>query len=219
MIFSINGDIIPSDYQDMYDWYGFEATSPKSLKAALDSLPVGDRLEVKINSPGGDFNAGQEMYSIIRQRNDVDIEVVGIAASAASIIALAGPSSISPVGLVMIHDAATAIYGNKNDLKDMAKTLDKIDTAIAQAYADKTGKAIDDLKAMMDKTCWLTAQDAVDIGLIDKISEPAASGQAAAAIGGLKVTPDMVAKYRQHVADEQEELRALTADLDSYGKE
>lgn len=90
MILKINGDIVGNDWKEIYDWFGIECSTPGDVQKALADLPKGDRLQVKINSGGGEVMAGQEMYTMLRRRNDVDIEVESLAASAASVIAMAG---------------------------------------------------------------------------------------------------------------------------------
>ena len=108
MILKINGDIVSNDWKDIYDWFGIECATPGDVQKALTELPKGDRLQVKINSCGGDVMAGQEMYAMLRCRNDVDIEVESMAASAASVIAMAGHCIISPIGMLMIHCVSTS---------------------------------------------------------------------------------------------------------------
>lgn len=102
MILKINGDIVGNDWKEIYDWFGIECSTPGDVQKALADLPKGDRLQVKINSGGGEVMAGQEMYTMLRRRNDVDIEVESLAASAASVIAMAGHCTISPIGMLMI---------------------------------------------------------------------------------------------------------------------
>lgn len=124
MVLKINGDIVGNDWKEIYDWFGIECSTPGDVQKALAELPKGDRLQVKINSGGGEVMAGQEMYSMLRNRNDVDIEVESMAASAASVIAMAGHSTISPVGMLMIHCvSAGCVSGNHQDMEKMAETL------------------------------------------------------------------------------------------------
>ena len=120
MVLKINGDIVPNDMKEIYAWFGLDCSCPNDVHGALEALPEGDRLEIKINSNGGYVEAGKEMYTTLRNRNDVDIEVESIAASAASMIAMAGHSTISPVGMLMIHDVSATASGNKRDMKKMA---------------------------------------------------------------------------------------------------
>ena len=117
MILKINGDIVGNEWKDIYDWFGIECSTPKDVEKALSELPKGDRLQVKINSGGGEVMAGQEMYTMLRARSDVDIEVESLAASAASVIAMAGHCTISPVGMLMIHCVSAGwVSGNHRDM-------------------------------------------------------------------------------------------------------
>ncbi|MDY6341759.1 MAG: Clp protease ClpP [Lachnospiraceae bacterium] len=217
MVFKINGDIVSDEYADIYDYFEIPCTSPKKVSEALSSLPKGDRLEVKINSGGGMVMAGQEIYSTLRGRKDVDIEVESIAASAASLIAMAGHSTISPAGLIMIHDVSMSTSGNKNELKKDVKTLETFDEALASAYAAKTGKSQEEILSLMDKETWLPAAKAVELGFIDAISEDPAV--MTASIGqNLQVTPDMVARYKAAKEEKEKEKADIIADLDSYGR-
>lgn len=220
MILKINGDIVGNELKEIYDWFGLESTCPSDVRAALETMPEGDRLQIKINSGGGDVYAGQEIYSMLRERTDVDIDVESLAASAASVIAMAGPSTISPVGMIMIHNVSTiGAVGDKHDMKKEAEILQAYDEALASAYVEKTGRDKDEILKMMDKETWLTAERAVELGFIDHISVSGAD-RAVAASGGLKVTDAMIAQYKAHKAEEtrRAELRAeLLNDLDKFG--
>ena len=163
MVVKINGDIVSNDWKPIYNWFGMDSFSPGDLEDAIERLPEGEALEIKINSPGGDVWAGQEIYTMLRGRSDVAIEVESTAASAASIIAMAGKSSISPVGMLMIHNVSTyGVSGNKRDMKKMADTLGEYDKALAAAYVEKTGMQPDEVLKLMDKETWLTADVAVE---------------------------------------------------------
>ena len=220
MILKINGDIVGNDWKEVYDWFGIECTCPADVREALATMPEGDRLQVKINSGGGDVLAGQEIYSELRARDDVDIEVESLAASAASVIAMAGPSTISPIGMIMIHNVSTyGAAGDKHDMKKEAEVLGTFDEALANAYVYKTGKERDEILKMMDKETWLTAERAVELGFIDHITSGAAQ-QVTNAVGGMKVTDAMLAQFKAHKAQEEKKA-AMKADildgLDRFG--
>ncbi len=218
MILKINGDIASNDLQEVYEWFGYECTTPKMVKTALESLPEGETLDVKINSGGGDVFAGQEIYSMLRGRNDVEIEIESMAASAASVIAMANHCTISPVGMIMIHNVSICgTEGNKNDLRETAEVLDAYDNALAEAYCEKTGYSKADILKMMNDTTWLTAKDAVSMGFVDGITERA---QAIAASFGMTVTPSMVESYKAQKAEAEAKAKLkadLVGDLDKFG--
>ena len=217
MILRINGDIVGNDMKEIYSWFGLECTCPSDVLSAIETMPEGDRLQVKINSGGGDVLAGQEIYSALRSRNDVDIEVESMAASAASIIAMAGHSTISPVGMVMIHNVSVCgASGNKHDMKKNAEILNAYDEALANAYVEKTGKPHDEILKMMDKETWLTADRAVELGFIDAISEAAPT--LSNSIGGMKVTDDMIAQFNAHKAELERKAQLKSEILDGLDK-
>ena len=219
MILKINGDIVGNDWKDIYDWFGIECSTPVDVQKALAELPKGDRLQVKINSGGGDVMAGQEMYTMLRCRNDVDIEVESMAASAASVIAMAGHCIISPIGMLMIHCVSTSrVSGNHQDMEKMADTLRTYDEALANAYVMKTGRSKDEILQLMNEETWLTANRALELGFVDAISEDAPAFTNAA--GMLSVTPEMVKEFQIAKAKEkvlEEEKDNLLKDLDKYG--
>jgi ATP-dependent Clp protease, protease subunit len=217
MILRINGDIVGNDMKEIYNWFGLECTCPSDVLSAIETMPEGDRLQVKINSGGGDVLAGQEIYSVLRNRNDIDIEVESMAASAASIIAMAGHSTISPVGMVMIHNVLVCgASGNKHDMKKNAEILNAYDEALANAYVEKTGKPHDEILKMMDKETWLTADRAVELGFIDAISEAAPT--LSNSIGGMKVTDDMIAQFNAHKAELERKAQLKSEILDGLDK-
>ena len=217
MILKIKGDIVRNEMKEIYDWFGYDCTTPKDVITAIEEMPKGDRLQVKINSGGGDVLAGQEIYATLRSRNDVDIEVEGLAASAASVIAMAGKSTISPVGMLMIHDVSVSFTRGKHaQLSKQAETLKAWDEALASAYVEKTGKSKDEIIQMMDAETWITADKAVEMGFIDAISQ---SGQSVITnnMGNLKITDEMIQQYTAKKADIEEEKNNLLKDLDKFG--
>ena len=217
MILKIKGDIVSNDMKEIYEWFGYDCTTPQDVLSAIEEMPKGDRLQVKINSGGGDVLAGQEIYSTLRNRNDVDIEVEGLAASAASVIAMAGKSTISPVGMLMIHDVSVSrTGGNHAQLSKQAETLKAWDEALASAYVEKTGKSKEEIIQMMDAETWITADKAVEMGFIDAISQ---SGQSVITnnMGNLKITDEMIQQYTAKKADIEKEKNELLKDLDTFG--
>lgn len=166
----ISGIIIPSDYQDIYDWFGMDATSPKKVSAALSQL-IGENIDVEINSPGGDVFSGSEIYTALKAyQGKVNVQIVGIAASAASVIAMAGDSvQISPTAQIMIHNVSSCASGDYRDMRQTATVLENLNKSVANAYALKTGLQQDDLLNLMNQETWLTAQQAVEKGFADEV--------------------------------------------------
>ena len=225
---TVNGDIICNDMKWIYDWLEYESCCPADVKNVIAELTdENEELKVIINSPGGDVQAGQEIYSILKDiKNPVTINVQSIAASAASMIAMAGDTvKMSPVALLMIHNASTCTSGDYRDMQHTADVLQTVNTAIMQAYIAKTGKTEDELKDMMDRETWLTANQCIEHGFADEIiKDEKQSIITNAMIGRLSVTDEMIAKVKaekaaKDVADAaaEAEKAALLSDLDMYG--
>jgi ATP-dependent Clp protease, protease subunit len=170
---SIRGPIIPSDYQWIYDLFEMDAVSPKKVSDFLDSLDSNDDEDIilEINSGGGSVYAASEIYTLLRDHpRNVTSKVMGLAASAASFLMLAGNKILmAPTGQVMVHNASTVASGDYRDMDHASNILKNTNMAIANAYKLKTGKTHEELLAMMDNESWLTAQQAKQIGLIDEI--------------------------------------------------
>ena len=169
MRIDVKGTIISSDDKWIYDYFDVESTSPKDINTALEKAN-GQLIDVYINSGGGDIFSGSEIYTAIKAyKGETNIHVVGLAASAASIIAMAGKSDISPTAMMMVHNVVSGEDGDYHAMDKMSEILQKANKAIAGAYIFKTGMSEKDALAMMDKESWLTAQQAVDMKLIDSV--------------------------------------------------
>lgn len=151
-----------------YDYWDDSGVTAKRISAALRSLDGAD-VVVNINSPGGDVFEGLAIYNLLREyKGHVTVRVLGVAASAASFIAMAADEiQISRAGFFMIHNAWTGLWGNRNDLRETADFLEQIDDTIADIYHVKSGLSMDELKADMDKERWINGRDAIDSGFAD----------------------------------------------------
>lgn len=167
MKIEVKGAIISNDEKWIYDLFEMDSTAPKDIL-----LPTnGEKVEVVINSGGGNVYAGSEIYTALRNYNGpVTVDVVGIAASAASVIAMAGDHvRISPTAQIMIHNVSSAVRGDHNTFEKEANVLKNYNTSIANAYTAKTGKNMDELLALMDEETWFTADQAVEQGFADEV--------------------------------------------------
>lgn len=153
-------------------WWGDEVT-PKQFADELKSLGDISELTVRINSGGGDVFAGQAIHSLLRSHQaKVTVYVDGLAASIASVIAMAGDTVVMPRNaMMMIHNPWTFGWGNANDFRRIADDLDKIRESIIAAYQDKSGIDRDKLIELLDAETWLTAEEALEYGLIDEVDE------------------------------------------------
>ena len=130
----------------------------------------GKTVRLRINSPGGDVFEARAMATAITQHGNVVAHIDGLAASAATYVALAATSvEIADGSFFMIHNAWTFAYGNKDDLRKTANLLDKIDESIVADYAKKTGKTVDEIVAWMNAETWFTAQEAMDNSFVDSV--------------------------------------------------
>ncbi|EZX44614.1 hypothetical protein V014_02576 [Staphylococcus aureus C3489] len=135
-----------------------------------DSLPdTNEDIDVIINSGGGDVYSGSEIYTSLKTYpGKVNIKIVGVAASAASVIAMAGDHiEMSPTSQMMIHNAWTMAMGDINEMQKTVDMLDSVNKGIANAYINKTGKTEDEILSLMNKETWFNAQDAVEHGFAD----------------------------------------------------
>ena len=153
----------------IYEWVGMDATCPKDVNAAI-SEANGEPLLVEINSGGGDVFAGSEIYTALKAyAGTVEINIVGLAASAASVIAQAGHSRISPTALFMVHNVSGSAAGDFHDMQQEAEILQTANKAVAAAYLEKTGKSMEELLGIMDAETWMDAQKAVEYGFVDEV--------------------------------------------------
>ena len=149
-------------------WMDDEIT-PKQFKSELISRN-GD-ITVYINSPGGDMFAAAQIYNmLIEYEGKVTVKIDGIAASAASVIAMAGTKVlVSPVSQIMIHNPMTAAFGDTQDMQKAIAMLSEIKESIINAYELKTGLRRSKISHLMDTETWMNAKKAVELGFADEI--------------------------------------------------
>jgi len=165
----VNGVVVSNEYGWMYDYYEMDYTSPEKV---INSLPTtNEDIEVEVNSPGGDVFAGSEIYTALREYpGNVHVKIVGVGASIASVIAMAGNKvSISPTAQIMIHNVQSGMSGDYRDLQSRADALKSMNVSISNAYESKTGLPQNELLEMMNKETWLNAQEALSLGFVDEI--------------------------------------------------
>ncbi|PTG23388.1 head maturation protease, ClpP-related [Staphylococcus chromogenes] len=150
-------------------------TSAPSFKDALKELKDVKQITVNINSGGGDVFSGVAIHNMLKSHKaHVTVKIDGLAASIASVIAMAGDKVIIPRNaMLMIHNAWTFAVGNASDLRKQAEDLEKVNSVVINSYLDKNPDIDEDkLRSLMDEETWLTAQEAKDLGLVDEIAEP-----------------------------------------------
>ena len=182
----------------IYDEIGFWGTDAKSFIAQLDTAAANAaEVIVAVNSPGGDVFDAFAIYNALRRyAGRVTARVDGVAASAASLVAMAGDRIIMPENaMLMIHNPWTVAAGSAADLRATADMMDKARDGILAAYRSKSGQSDEDIVAMMDAETWLTALEAQALGFCDVIEEPvrlAASTKAVELLARFKNPPEPV---------------------------
>lgn len=166
MTIKINGTIVSNDDKWIYDWCEMEAFCPKDL-----DLIDGQDVDIEINSPGGYIYPASEIYTALMQhKGNVNVTITGRAASAASVIAMAGTKvSMSPTAQIMIHNVSATGSGDYRDFEHYAEQLKKSNNTIANAYMLKTGKTREEILDLMDYETWFTPEEAKEHGFIDEI--------------------------------------------------
>lgn len=170
MKINVKGAIVSNEDKWIYDLFGLESTSPKDVERKLDNSR-GDSIQVHINSGGGDVFAGSEIYTLLKDHdNDVEVKILGVAASAASVIAMAGDTvKMSPTSLMMIHNASAVARGDYREMDHKSNLLKNVNHTMASAYKLKSGKEYEELLSMMDDETWISPEMAKEHNLIDEI--------------------------------------------------
>jgi ATP-dependent Clp protease protease subunit len=153
---------------DSESFWGDEVT-PKAFRDDLYA-EEGD-ITLWVNSPGGNVFAAAEIYTMLRDYpGSVTVRIASIAASAASVVAMAGNLvQISPTGMLMVHDPSTIAMGNARDMEKAITTLNEVKESIINAYAFKTGLSRNRISKLMSDETWLNAKKAVELGFADEI--------------------------------------------------
>lgn len=162
----IKGAIISNDSIAMYQEAQKEYTALKDIQIPFPDKP----LEVIINSGGGDVFTGSEIYSMLKShKGHVTVKIVGVCASAASMVAMAGDTvEMSPTGLLMIHNAMGWTFGNTQEHEKQIKSLEEANDSIAKAYQNKTGLPLSEIRDLMKAETWFSCNKAIEYGFVDK---------------------------------------------------
>lgn len=167
---NIKGDIVDNDWGRIYEYYGWDYMSPKKMEDELKSAN-GDEVVFLINSGGGSVFDGYDIFNAIKEyRGKTTAKIVGLAASAASFIAM-GADKVQACALsqMMIHRAANGNQGNAPSHHANGNFLEGVDSTIVKAYTMRNGKTDEEMIELMDKTTWLTPTQALENGIVDEI--------------------------------------------------
>lgn len=153
-----------------YDWWTGEGVTAKRIAGALRSMGAGP-VTVNINSPGGDLFEGLAIYNLLREhQGHITTKVVGLAASSASVIAMAGDTiQIARAGFFMVHNGWLIAQGNRLDLREIADWMEPFDAAMADIYASRTGQDVADVRRQMDGETWFGGTQAIEQGYADEM--------------------------------------------------
>jgi ATP-dependent Clp protease, protease subunit len=158
----------------IYDEIGAYGVSAKGFLAELGALPDDAAIDLRLNSPGGSvFDAVAIFNALKRHEGTITVWIDGIAASAASYIAMAGDEIVMPENaFLMIHDPSGLVMGTAADMREMADTMDKIAGSMIRGYAGRSGRSEEEIAALMTAETWFDAQDALAAGLATRMAEP-----------------------------------------------
>jgi ATP-dependent Clp endopeptidase proteolytic subunit ClpP len=158
----------------IYDEIGAFGIPAKAFLDELKALGPIAAITVRINSPGGSVFDGVAIYNALKRHDAaITVWIDGIAASIASMIAMAGDEVIMPENaMLMLHDPSGLVMGTASDMRAMADALDKMKAGMVAAYRDKSGRDDAEIEALMSAETWLSAQEAVNLGLADRVEQP-----------------------------------------------
>ena len=153
---------------------GLTGSRRRGSSTELGALPEGTPVDLRLNSPGGSvFDAVAIHNALKRHEGNVTVWIDGIAASAASYVAMAGDEIVMPENaFLMIHDPSGLVMGTSEDMRAMAEALEKVKGALVQGYAAKSGRTPEEVSALMSAETWLDAADALAQGFADRLIEP-----------------------------------------------
>lgn len=198
-------DVVGRDYWD-------EGVTAKRISGALRSMNGAD-VTVNINSPGGDMFEGLAIYNLLREyQGKVTVKVLGIAASAASIIAMAGDDiQIGRGAFLMIHNCWVVAMGNRHDFAELSTSLEPFDTAMADIYSARSGLDIATVQQLMDAESYIGGSDAVEKGLADSLlSADAVSDGDDSPSAALRKLDALLAKTNTPRSERRKLIKALT---------
>ena len=188
-----------------------DGVTAEGIREELNDIPEEEDILVRINSPGGDVFEAAAIQSLLSQRS-YNTRIDGIAASAASYIGIGGDSvSMFEGGMLMIHDPWTMTVGDSSEHGRQMKLLDKVADTIAKTYQRKTGGELKVIRDAMRDETWMTAEEAVEFGLVDSIAEGSAVDYTVPDVFGYKNAPKTERKPQKHTLSSEAMKRRIAA--------
>ena len=169
--YNLKADAGKTPVLSIFDDIGAYGVSAKNFLNDLRSV-TGDEVAVEINSPGGDFFAGLAIYNGLRASGKkITVKVLGLAASAASLVAMAGDTiEMAENSFLMMHKTLTRMFANADAMREAAELLDKFDAGLVSIYAKRTGKSAEEIIALLESETWMSAQEAFDAGFATSVT-------------------------------------------------
>ncbi|HEQ9265142.1 TPA: Clp protease ClpP [Streptococcus pyogenes] len=208
---NLKGPLIANNSQEVYDYYGMEATSAKSI---INQLPEDSSdIILEVNSNGGLVTVGSEVYTALRNyKGKVTAEITGMAASAASVAVMGADKVVmSPTAQMMVHKALfNLVCGNSDDLDKASNALKSSDKAIVNAYVAKTGLSEDEIMNLMRNETFMSAQDAVEKGFADEVM----SFEAVASIDNQMLPQAVIDDYYANRSKRKQEIGNMLLEIE-----
>lgn len=201
-------------FDEIGEGFFSEGVTAKSVNAQLESFGEVDEITVRINSPGGLVFDGLAIYNLLAQHSArIIVEIDGLAASAASVIAMAGDTiRMAENALMMVHPASGFVFGDADEMREEAELLDKITANIVDVYTTRSGRPRADIDALVSNETWLTAEEALAEGLITDITEDKAI--AAKAVSWLRNQGSAPQNTPAHVERKHQNTNQETQNMD-----
>ncbi|HEN7498426.1 TPA: Clp protease ClpP [Streptococcus agalactiae] len=208
---NLKGPLIANNSQEVYDYYGMEAASAKSI---IEKLPEDNSdIILEVNSNGGLVTVGSEIYTALRNyKGKVTAEITGMAASAASVAVMGADKVVmSPTAQMMVHKALfNWVAGNSDDLDKASNALKSSDKAIVNAYVAKTGLPEDEIMELMKNETFMSAQDAVEKGFADEVM----SFEAVASIDNQMLPQAVIDDYYANRSKRKQEISNMLLEIE-----
>ncbi|HEQ2210524.1 TPA: Clp protease ClpP [Streptococcus pyogenes] len=208
---NLKGPLIANNSQEVYDYYGMEAASAKSI---IEKLPEDNSdIILEVNSNGGLVTVGSEIYTALRNyKGKVTAEITGMAASAASVAVMGADKVVmSPTAQMMVHKALfNWVAGNSDDLDKASNALKSSDKAIVNAYVAKTGKSEDEIMELMRNETFMSAQEAVENGFADEVM----TFEAVASIDSMMLPQAVIDDYYASRTKRKQEISNMLLEIE-----
>ncbi|HEP1404239.1 phage ClpP protease [Streptococcus pyogenes] len=208
---NLKGPLIANNSQEVYDYYGMEAASAKSI---IEKLPEDNSdIILEVNSNGGLVTVGSEIYTALRNyKGKVTAEITGMAASAASVAVMGADKVVmSPTAQMMVHKALfNWVAGNSDDLDKASNALKSSDKAIVNAYVAKTGKSEDEIMDLMRNETFMSAQEAVENGFADEVM----TFEAVASIDSMMLPQAVIDDYYASRTKRKQEISNMLLEIE-----